>query len=90
VHSAVYDQFLARAEDLIRMYVPGDPLKPGTNLGPLTLPDTPGMLSERMMSAIESGAHIVVGGTTAEDLEGYGRFFNATLIVDCDECMEIF
>jgi acyl-CoA reductase-like NAD-dependent aldehyde dehydrogenase len=67
----------------------GDPLDDATTIGPLTHPDTPTILAERVMMSLESGGEVIVGGTTMQDDAGFGRFFAPTLLAGMDEDMEI-
>ena len=56
VQEQIFDDFMNKVVAIAREYKIGDPLLDTTTLGPLALPDTPIVLKERVMSAIDSGA----------------------------------
>lgn len=81
VHEAVYADFLAAAEPLVRGYVMGDPRDEKTSLGPIAQPWHPKELEAFIADAKDKGARVVCGGK-ATAVGGKGRFFEATLIQD--------
>ncbi len=89
VHEAVYARFVEMAEALVRAYVMGDPMREETTLGPMAQPHHPLELENLVQDARAHGARLVVGGSRTS-FEGRGRFFEATLIVDCDQGMQLF
>jgi acyl-CoA reductase-like NAD-dependent aldehyde dehydrogenase len=81
VHASLYEEFVARAEALVRAYVLGDPRDPKTTLGPIAQPNHAGELLAMIHDATARGAKVVAGGH-ATTVDGKGRFFEATLLRD--------
>jgi gamma-glutamyl-gamma-aminobutyraldehyde dehydrogenase len=87
VERPIYDEFVARfiAEGK-EAYVPGDPLDPATNLGPLVTDEA----QQRVMSYIEAGrqegAKLQFGGDSP-DIDG--AYVNPTLFSDVSNDMRI-
>jgi acyl-CoA reductase-like NAD-dependent aldehyde dehydrogenase len=81
VHESLYEEFVARAEPLVRAYVMGDPRDAKTTLGPIAQPNHPADLEELVKDATTRGARLVAGGH-ATKVDGRGRFFEATLLRD--------
>ena len=79
VHVSLYEEFLARAEPLVRAYVLGDPRDPKTTLGPIAQPNHPAELEALVKDATGRGARLIAGGHTTR-IDGRGRFFQATLL----------
>lgn len=89
VHRTVYGRFIEMAESLVRAYKLGDPMGDDTTLGPLAQPHHPGELEALVHDARSHGARVIVGGGRT-NVDGRGRFFEATLIVDCSHAMQLF
>jgi acyl-CoA reductase-like NAD-dependent aldehyde dehydrogenase len=89
VHEAVYSRFLEMAEPLVRGYVMGDPTRPETTLGPIAQPHHVPELEALVLDATTNGGRIVVGGKRAS-VDNRGRFFEATLVADCTQSMQVF
>jgi len=88
VHAAVYDEFCEKASNFISsFYKLGDPLSEETNLGPLALPDAPIIMKEHIDEAISSGAELILGGNIVKDSNNKGRFFEPTLLKECNNEM---
>ncbi len=89
VHRSLVSRFVGMASDLVRAYVMGDPFREETTLGPIAQPHHVAELEAMVKDARERGARVVTGGgsTTAA---GRGRFFEATLLSDCDPTMQLF
>ena len=81
VHADVYEEFVARAEPLVRAYVMGDPRDEKTTLGPIAQPNHPEELEAMVHDATARGAKLIAGGR-AVSVDGKGRFFEATLLRD--------
>jgi acyl-CoA reductase-like NAD-dependent aldehyde dehydrogenase len=81
VHDSLYERFLEAAEPLVRAYVMGDPQGEQTTLGPIAQPGHPGELQAFVDDATARGARRVCGGR-ATQVDGKGRFFEATLLRD--------
>jgi acyl-CoA reductase-like NAD-dependent aldehyde dehydrogenase len=81
VHRSLYEAFVAAAEPLVRAYIMGDPMDEKTTLGPVAQPSHVADLEAMVKDAEANGARIVAGGNPAQ-VDGRGRFFQATLIRD--------
>jgi acyl-CoA reductase-like NAD-dependent aldehyde dehydrogenase len=88
VHRSRYEDFLAAAEPLVRAYVMGDPMDKKTTLGPIAQPNHVAELEGMVIEARAKGAKIVVGGK-ATQVDGRGRFFQATLLRDVTPQMRV-
>lgn len=88
VHTSVYDRFVAAAEPLVRAYVMGDPRDAKTTLGPVAQPWHPKELEAFVADATKKGAKLVTGGKAAS-VDGKGRFFEATMLVDVPQESEL-
>jgi acyl-CoA reductase-like NAD-dependent aldehyde dehydrogenase len=89
VHKAVYGQFLEMAEPIVRAYVMGDPTDDKTTLGPIAQPHHVPELESFVNDARSRGARLVCGGK-ATRAGGRGRFFEATMLADCNQAMNLF
>jgi acyl-CoA reductase-like NAD-dependent aldehyde dehydrogenase len=89
VHRAVYERFLDMAEPLVRAYVMGDPNADKTTLGPIAQPHHVAELESFVENARALGARLVTGGRRSS-VGGRGRFFEATLLADCQQSMKLF
>jgi acyl-CoA reductase-like NAD-dependent aldehyde dehydrogenase len=81
VHKSVYSQFVEASEALVRAYVMGDPMNDATSLGPIAQPNHVADL-EAMVADAKGKSRLVCGGKRAS-VDGRGRFFEPTLLVDC-------
>ena len=80
VHRSIYDDFIEKAADALALYQPGDPMDPGTTLGPLANRSAMGVLDYQVKDALQKGARLVAGGGP---LEGFpGNFYRPTLLAD--------
>ncbi|AFL87187.1 NAD-dependent aldehyde dehydrogenase [Terriglobus roseus DSM 18391] len=79
IHSGVYNDFLHRLVTAVEALQIGDPLKDGTEVGPLGTADALNTLAEQVAAAVTSGGRIVTGGTR---LVGRGNFFEPTILSD--------
>jgi acyl-CoA reductase-like NAD-dependent aldehyde dehydrogenase len=81
VHRSLYDEFLGRAEALVKAYKLGDPMAADTSMGPMALPTAPAFLAKQLEEAkVRGGRVLVEGGPT--QVNGHGRFFAPTLVAD--------
>jgi len=76
-----YDAFVEGAHKLTRGYVLGDPLNDATNMGPIAQPQHVEELEGLVRDAVRGGAKLLCGGERTS-VEGHGRFFQPTLLVD--------
>lgn len=88
VHRSIYKKFTEACEALVRQYVLGDPMSDKTTLGPIAQPNHPAELEAMVEDARRKGARVVAGGKRTE-VDGKGRFFEATLIADLDHGMKL-
>lgn len=77
VHADVYDAFVGEFTDRMARLVVGDPLLPGTEIGPLATRSGRDELAELVDDARDKGAKVLVGGVTPE---GPGFFYAPTVI----------
>ncbi|MFQ6005407.1 MAG: aldehyde dehydrogenase [Woeseia sp.] len=88
VQKNIHDEFVERfISDGKSAYIPGDPLDPETNLGPLVTDEA----QQRVLSFIESGktegAELKFGGNAPDDLTG--AYINPTLFTKVNNSMRI-
>jgi acyl-CoA reductase-like NAD-dependent aldehyde dehydrogenase len=83
-----YDRFVEGALELMKAYRLGNPTEEGVTMGPLAQPNQPAFLEAQIRQATEAGARILVGGR-ATQIDGRGRFFEPTLIVDVKPSLDV-
>jgi acyl-CoA reductase-like NAD-dependent aldehyde dehydrogenase len=88
VHRSLYEQFCAAAEPLVRAYILGDPNDGATSLGPIAQAWHPKELEAFVTDATAKGAKLVCGGK-ATQVNGKGRFFEATMLRDVPQTAEL-
>jgi acyl-CoA reductase-like NAD-dependent aldehyde dehydrogenase len=81
VHRSLYDRFVEAAVALMKSYRLGDPMAAETSMGPIAQPHHPLFIERQIEQAKAQGARVLVGGKRTE-VEGRGRFFEPTVIVD--------
>jgi acyl-CoA reductase-like NAD-dependent aldehyde dehydrogenase len=89
VHQSIYGRFLELVEPIVRGYVLGDPMAAETTLGPIAQKPHVAELEAFVNDARSRGGRLIAGGG-ATGAGSKGRFFQATLIADCDQSMELF
>jgi acyl-CoA reductase-like NAD-dependent aldehyde dehydrogenase len=89
VHRTLYGRFVDMAAGLVGAYVMGDPMREETTLGPIAQPHHVPELEALVRDARGAGARVLVGGGRAS-VDGRGRFFQATLVADCRQTMQLF
>src|ERR671910_3595026 len=67
LHEAIADAFLDRFLDLTRSLRVGDPLAPGTEMGPLTSPEHRDRVLSYVKVAEDEGGEVLVGGAAPDD-----------------------
>jgi aldehyde dehydrogenase (NAD+) len=67
LHEAVAEEFLARFLDLTRSLRIGDPLAPGTEMGPLTSPEHRDRVLSYVKVAEDEGGEVLYGGRVPDD-----------------------
>jgi betaine-aldehyde dehydrogenase len=80
VEDGVYGRFMDRFLDLSRALVPGDPLRPGTRLGPLISRRQLERVEEYVAAGREEGARLLCGGERPSDPElARGNYYLPTV-----------
>ncbi|MFQ5479259.1 MAG: aldehyde dehydrogenase family protein [Candidatus Binatia bacterium] len=87
-HRAVYGRLVDAITEQASSYRPGDPLEPGTSLGPMAQPEAPGLLNAQVEDALGRGGRLTTGGR-AVSVGGRGRYFEATVIADATSEMTV-
>ncbi|HYW09764.1 MAG TPA: NAD-dependent succinate-semialdehyde dehydrogenase [Longimicrobium sp.] len=82
VHDAIADDFerrFVRAMEGLRM---GDPMEPGTDVGPLATAAIRDEVAAQVRRSVEMGARVLTGG---RELDGPGFFYPPTILADVPE-----
>ncbi|PRB02928.1 aldehyde dehydrogenase family protein [Microbacterium sp. MYb64] len=79
VHESIADEYVERLRAAAAALVPGDPLAPGTTLGPLITAAQTERVHDIVQAAVADGARVVHGG--AHD----GLFYEPTVLDGVDE-----
>ena len=79
VHADIYDAFLDRFGAAMRAVKAGDPLDPGTDMGPLSSIEQRDTVLEQVGEAKRLGATLLLG---AERLDGPGAYLSAGILTD--------
>ncbi len=86
VERPIAEQFIAACADQVRGLRVGDPLEPGTDIGPLTTAEQLATVTAHVDEALRKGAKVLVGG---HRLQRKGFFFAPTLLTNVDHSMKI-
>jgi succinate-semialdehyde dehydrogenase/glutarate-semialdehyde dehydrogenase len=86
VHDAVYDEFTESFVSRMAGLVVGDPLDPGTEVGPLALESGRRDLHAQVTDARDAGAALLCGG---EPVEGPGWYYRPTVLADVRRDMRV-
>ncbi len=78
-HARVADEFIRLLAVAMAAYQVGDPLAPGTHLGPLARADLRDELHAQVIRSVKRGARLVMGGVLPE---GPGAFYPPTVLAD--------
>src|SRR5712672_213327 len=73
---AIYDEFVRKLVERTKTLVPGDPLDPRANIGPLINEAAVKLVDERVQEAVSLGATVRTGGTSE------GLVFQPTVLTD--------
>jgi len=87
VHEQVADRFEQLFADALRALVVGDPMKEGTDIGPLATEQGRLDVEELVADAVGKGATVVLGGSAPG---GPGWFYPATLITGVTPQMSMY
>ncbi|MHA4811836.1 aldehyde dehydrogenase family protein [Flavitalea flava] len=86
VHEAVYDRFVESYTEQARKMVIGDPVDPGTEIGPLSREAQLEFLLGQVADAVAKGAKLLYGGRKV-DRKGY--FIEPAVLVNVDHSMRL-
>ena len=89
VHESKYDAFLEQAQTVLAGYRLGNPADASTTHGPLAQANACSFLQSQTDDAKARGARLLMGGSATVDAAGKGRFFQPTLLAECDHTMDI-
>ncbi len=86
VHEKIYDRFVqAYMEQAAKMQL-GDPLQPGTEIGPLARKEQKDFLIQQIDDAVKKGARLLYGGNIKKT-KGY--FIEPAVLVNVDHSMSL-
>jgi len=87
VEEPVYDEFVAKVTEKVRALRVGKPEGFGSvEVGAITFPPQLEMIKDHVADAVQKGARVLAGG---QQVQGSGRFYEPTLLVDVDHTMKI-
>jgi acyl-CoA reductase-like NAD-dependent aldehyde dehydrogenase len=86
VEAPVYDEFVAKVSEKVRALRVGKPAGPGSvEVGAITFPAQLETIKDHVADATRKGARVLTGGN---EVQGAGRFFEPTVLVDVDHSMK--
>jgi succinate-semialdehyde dehydrogenase / glutarate-semialdehyde dehydrogenase len=85
LHEDIYETFSTRLIAAVGKLKIGKGLNPETDIGPLINRKAVGKIQRLMEDAVGKGARLVAGGKVVNE-----RWFEPTVLTDCNEDMEIF
>lgn len=88
VHRSLYDRFVEACLEIMKGYRLGDPMQEGISMGPMAQPSHPAFMEAQIQQARDRGARVLLGGR-ATQVDGRGRFFEPTLLVDVKPDMDV-
>ncbi len=88
VQNSIREDFIERVAKLGATARRGDPMKPDTNIGPVTTPPQYRKILDYIDIARQEGARCILGGKPATDQPG-GQFVEPTIFVDVTPQMRI-
>lgn len=90
IHRRIFDEFLDRYVDLAGKLRLGDPMRPGTDLGPKVNQPELEKIERMVTRAQEQGAHVVLGGRRPEgDIFEKGYWYAPTVLTNVRNDMDI-
>ena len=87
IHEEIYHPFLQRFVATMAALVVGDPLDPGTEIGPLATGSILEALDDQVRRSVKAGAHILTGG---KRLDRPGHFYAPTVLADIPPQAPVF
>jgi acyl-CoA reductase-like NAD-dependent aldehyde dehydrogenase len=86
VEEPVYDEFVAKVSEKVRGLRVGKPEGPGSvEVGAITFAPQLETIKDHVADALQKGARVLTGGN---EVQGAGRFFEPTVLVDVDHSMK--
>jgi acyl-CoA reductase-like NAD-dependent aldehyde dehydrogenase len=86
VEEPVYDDFVAKVSAKVRELRVGKSEGPGSvEVGAITFPPQMETIKDHVADAVQKGARVLTGG---HEVQGSGRFFEPTVLVDVDHSMK--
>jgi acyl-CoA reductase-like NAD-dependent aldehyde dehydrogenase len=89
VQETIADEFLALVTDRMGRIVVGDPLAPGTQVGPVVSAAQFERINSYVRAGLDEGARLLVGGEPPRDAPATGFFLQPVLFVDVEPTMRI-
>ncbi len=86
VEAPIAEAFIARVVQETRRLRLGDPMRPDTDIGPMTLERQRAVVEEHVRDAVARGARVLTGGTRPP---GPGYFYPPTVLTGVDHSMRI-
>ncbi len=88
VDRRLYAGFLDALVEQAKLWTVGDPLLEGTKLGPMAKPGAAEAVGRQVEEAVAAGARLLAGGRPVQ-VEGRGRYFEATVLADTNHSMAV-
>ena len=89
VQAGIYDKFVAGFVDLTRQYVLGDPLDPGTTLGPMAQPRLAATVRDHIADAVQKGARALIDTKAFKKDSAGSTYVAPQVLVDVDHRMKV-
>jgi succinate-semialdehyde dehydrogenase/glutarate-semialdehyde dehydrogenase len=87
VHESIADEFEARFAEAVAALAVGDPMQPGTQIGPMARADLVDGLERQVDESVAAGARVLAGGGRPD---GAGFFYAPTVLADVTPDMPVF
>ena len=88
LEESIYDSFVEALTEKVKKIKVGDGFDPSSDIGPLINNKSKNKIKNLVTNAVANGAKLLCGGDIDPNLGG--NFFMPTLLVDCNEHMDIF
>jgi acyl-CoA reductase-like NAD-dependent aldehyde dehydrogenase len=89
IQDAVAEEFIALVHERIQRIVVGDPLRPGTQVGPVVSGAQFERVNEYVRAGLNEGARLLAGGERPHHAPATGYFLTPVLFVDVKPTMRI-
>jgi acyl-CoA reductase-like NAD-dependent aldehyde dehydrogenase len=89
VHADVYDEFVEGFVEAARGYVLGNPLEPGTTIGPMVSTRAADAVRGQVADAVAAGAQALVSEADFPGAAAGTPYFGPTVLVDVDHSMSV-